>query len=155
MCHWNAIHLNSWLSLYPSFIYVQVFEFVYELVAKFWIKCNQQFAPVHGPACRPLCRLGRCAARQTGCPTSSSGLQPGAAGWCAGSSSLFVPTSSQHLYTCDTFWPPPILLICLFLGAMFAQTSSTFIKEIFIILVGMPVRCHGITNIYIPVKQLS
>ena len=106
MCHWNAIHLNSWLSLYPSFIYVQVFEFVYEFVTKFWIKCNQQFAPVHGPACRPLCRLGRCAIRQTGCPTGSSGLQPGAAGWCAGSSSLFVPTSSQHLYICDSFWPP-------------------------------------------------
>ena len=112
LCHWNAIHLNSWLSLYPSFIYVQVFEFVYELVTKFWIKCNQQFAPVRGPACRPLCRLGRCAARQTDCPTGSSGLQPGAAGWCADSSSFFVPVSSQHLYICDTFLASLFLMTC-------------------------------------------
>ena len=45
-CHLNAIHITSWSSLYPSFIYVQVLEFVYDFVTKSLDQCKDVIAPV-------------------------------------------------------------------------------------------------------------
>ena len=82
LCHWNAIHLNSWLSLYPNFIYVLVLEFMYvcdtkvgframRLLSRFLVRPAGPGAGRVGvlpglpavlpgrPACSPACRLIR------------------------------------------------------------------------------------------------
>jgi hypothetical protein len=71
---------------------------LYEVVAKIWNFLVICATPVSGPVCRLARRLGRRVARQAGCLTGSSGLQPGSVGRLANSTRFFFNSIKTLVY---------------------------------------------------------